>query len=83
MPDPDAPTSTVPSGSGAAWLLGIVGAFVLYLLSPGVFAVFYHLGATPPPWLNNFFTPIAWACQESSFVSLLYDAYLRFLGDLI
>lgn len=80
MRDPDAPTSSVPPSSGTAWLLGIGSLLILYLLSPGLFVVFHHFGATPPPWLNSVLTPIAWACQEFPFVSRLYDLYLAFLG---
>lgn len=80
MSDPDAPTSTAPPGSGTAWLLGIGGMFILYLLSPGLFVLFHHFGATPPAWVNYAIIPIAWACQEFPFVSRLYDLYLSFLG---
>lgn len=80
MPESNCPASSTSSHSGTIWVLGIAGTFILYLLSPGVFAVFYHLGTTPPPWLNYVLIPIAWACQEFPFVNHLYELYLNFLG---
>lgn len=80
MSDSDAPTSSASSSSGTAWLLGIIGSLILYLLSPGLFVLFHNLGSSPPAWLNYAMLPIGWACQEFPFVSGLYDLYLSFLG---
>jgi hypothetical protein len=79
---PDDPHSHSGSNSAAnGWILGILGALLLYILSPGILVYYQRSGSPPPPpWVEKALSPLEWCYKSFKPVRKAYDAYFKLLS---
>lgn len=76
------------SGSDAAspstatgWILGVLLALILYILSPGVLVYYQRSGSPQPPaWIERALSPLEWCYKNFKPVRKAYDAYFKLLS---
>ncbi|RBP37267.1 hypothetical protein DES53_1145 [Roseimicrobium gellanilyticum] len=65
----------------AAWLLGISGAILFYILSPPPLAwMFEHFGWNTPTWPQYVYAPLIILYDQFEPVKNFYDSYSKLLG---
>ena len=80
-PHSDADAGSSSSSAATGWILGVLGALLLYILSPGILVYYQRSGSPPPPaWVQVTLSPLEWCYKNFKPVKHAYDAYFKLLS---